>query len=463
MDTVIINKAWCKGCGICVSFCPKDVFTQGEDGVPEVAFAERCNLCGLCELMCPDLAISTGKVWSKAPQTSATRYAAAASWPTPLTAPPRNTNAILMQGNEACVEGAIAAGLRFYAGYPITPASEIAEMFSRRLPPLGSVFIQMEDEIASIAAVIGASMGGMRAMTATSGPGFSLMQENLGYAAATEVPCVIVDVQRAGPSTGLSTGPAQGDVMQARWGTHGDHPIIVLCPSSVSETYWLTARAFTLSERYRVPVILLTDEVVAHMREMVRLPEVVDTQPDQSAAPVNGLYRPYEPLNGDVPPFVPFGRGNRYHITGLHHDYAGFSTERPDEVGPLMERLKQKIDGNVDKIGLVEEDQTADADVVVLSYGISARSARHAVKLARQDGRKAGSLKLLTLWPFPEGQVKSICGRARTVIVPEMNQGQLRLEVERVIGSRSEVIGVNRVDGVPISPEQIAEVIKQVC
>ncbi|TAK35672.1 MAG: 2-oxoacid:acceptor oxidoreductase subunit alpha [Chloroflexota bacterium] len=459
---MIINKAWCKGCGICVSFCPKDVFTQVDDGVPQATFAERCNLCGLCELMCPDLAITTGKVWSRAARRSTSPYAEVASWPTPPGSPDRNDGAILMQGNEACVEGAIAAGIRFYAGYPITPASEIAEMFSRRLPSLGGVFIQMEDEIASIAAVIGASMGGMRAMTATSGPGFSLMQENLGYASAAEVPCVIVDVQRAGPSTGLSTGPAQGDVMQSRWGTHGDHPVIVLAPSSVSETYWLTARAFSLAERYRVPVILLTDEIVAHMRETVHLPDVATLRP-APAAPVGEKYRPYETQGGDVPPFVSFGRGARYHITGLHHDTAGFSTERPDEVGPLMERLKRKIDGHVDEIALVEEDQTADADVVVLSYGISARAARHAVHATRQVGYKAGSLKLLTLWPFPAHQVTQLCSRARAVIVPEMNQGQLRLEVERVIGSRSEVIGVNRVDGVPISPEQIVEVIKQVC
>ncbi len=460
---VFIERAWCKGCNICVAFCPQKVFTEGDGGVPVLAFADRCNLCGLCELMCPDLAISTGKVWSRAPQRLSGSYDDVAPWPALKSVLPRNKDAILLQGNEACVEGALAAGLGFFAGYPITPASEIAEVLSRRLPCLGGVFIQMEDEIASLAAVIGASMGGLRSMTATSGPGFSLMQESLGYAAATEVPCVIVNVQRAGPSTGQPTSPAQGDVMQSRWGTHGDHPIIVLCPSSVSETFWLTARAFPLAERYRVPVVLLTDEVVAHMRETVRLLDAKLPQSGSSTSFVGEKYLPYDLRRGDVPPFVSFGQGVRYHITGLAHDSAGFPTERTDEVGPWRERLKRKIDEHVEDIALVEEEMMADADVAVVAYGISARSGRHAMLAARQDGYKVGLLKLLTLWPFPELHLSSICGKAKAVIVPEMNQGQLRFEVERVIGSRSEVIGINRVDGELIHPEQILEVIRRTC
>jgi 2-oxoglutarate ferredoxin oxidoreductase subunit alpha len=365
-------------------------------------------------------------------------------------------SAVLMQGDEACAEGAIAAGCTFFAGYPITPATEIAEHMARRLPQVGGVFIQMEDEIASISAVIGAAVGGAKAMTATSGPGFSLMQENIGYAAMAEIPCVIVDVQRLGPSTGRPTSPSQGDVMQARWGTHGDHPIIALSPSSVRETFDLTVAAFNFAEKYRTPVILLMDEVVGHMREGVELPDPATIERVERAETLvpPEWYKPYENLPSDIPPLIPFGRGYRYHITGLHHDERGYPTERPDEINPWLERIFRKIQRNLSDILLYEEDGVEGARTLVVAYGAVARSARHAVRMARQRGRKVGFLKLQTIWPFPEEVVELAARNARRVIVPELNLGQLALEVERVVG-RERVRRVNRADGEMIRPSDI--------
>ena len=320
----------------------------------------------------------------------------------------------LLQGNEAIVEGALAAGCRFFAGYPITPATEISEVMSYRLPAVDGTFIQMEDEIASLGAVIGASLAGVKSMTATSGPGFSLMQENLGFACMAEVPCVIVNVMRGGPSTGLPTNVSQGDVMQARWGTHGDHPIIVLAVSTTRDCFDLTVRAFNLSEKYRTPVILLTDEVVAHTREKVVLPapetvEVVDrlrpTVPPE-------WYMPYEDNASGVPPMGIFGDGYRYHVTGLVHDVHGFPTERPDEIVPFMNRLFRKINQHFDDILMVEEEMTDDAEVLVVAYGSVARSARRAVREARERGIKAGLLQLVTLWPFPRRLLSPCCARS---------------------------------------------------
>jgi len=367
-----------------------------------------------------------------------------------------------MQGNEACAEGALVAGCRFFAGYPITPSSEIPEILARKLPIVGGIFIQMEDEIASISAIIGASVGGLKAMTATSGPGFSLMQENIGYAAMTEIPCVIVNVQRAGPSTGLPTSPAQGDVMQARWGTHGDHPIIVLCPSSVQETFELTVTAFNFSEKYRTPVILLMDEIVAHMREKIAIPEPGDVEVIDRLQPhvPPEWYFPYEEAAADVPPLVSFGEGFRYHITGLHHDRAGFPTERQDEINPWLERLFGKIERNVADIALYEEQNTKDARDLVVAYGSTARSAMRAVRLAREHRRKVGFLRPKTIWPFPERALELAAQHARRVIVPEMNLGQLALEVERIVG-RNRVRRVNRADGAMITPEQIMSAIQE--
>jgi 2-oxoglutarate ferredoxin oxidoreductase subunit alpha len=369
-----------------------------------------------------------------------------------------DANIRFMQGNEAVAEGCLAAGLGFYAGYPITPSSEIAEILSRRLPQVGGVFIQMEDEIASIAAVIGASVGGAKATTATSGPGFSLMQENIGYAAATEIPCVIIDVQRAGPSTGLATSPSQGDIMQARWGTHGDHPIIVLYPTSVADAYEQTVRAFNLAERYRTPVILLMDEVLAHMREKVVVPQTVPALNRQEPTVPPEWYFPFE--NGsDVPPLAAFGEGYRYHITGLYHDRAGYPTSRLDEINSWQERLFGKIERNVSDIVQVREENLEDAEVVLVACGVVARAARAAMKKARAEGKKVGLVTPLTIWPFPEQVMRRVASTARTIIVPELNRGQMRLEVERLCRDVTRVWGVNRSDGEMITPQQILRAI----
>jgi 2-oxoglutarate ferredoxin oxidoreductase subunit alpha len=368
----------------------------------------------------------------------------------------------LIQGNHAAALGALAAGCRFFAGYPITPSSEIAEIMSRELPKLGGKFIQMEDEIASIAAVIGASVGGLKAMTATSGPGFSLMQENLGYAVVAEIPCVIVNVMRAGPSTGLPTSPSQGDVMQARWGTHGDHPIIALAPASVREAFDLTVTGFNFAEKYRTPVLLLMDEVVGHMREKVELPdpEAVEIVNREMPSVPPEWYEPFGSPMSDVPPLAPFGEGYRYHITGLLHDPRGFPTERLDEVQPWIERVFRKIDRNLDEIAMWEEDGVEDARTVVVAYGSVARSARQAIKIARaRYGRKVGLLRLKTLWPFPEEAVERVAQNAHRIVVAEMNLGQIALEVERIAG-RGKVLRVGRADGRMVTPDQIVDAMR---
>jgi 2-oxoglutarate ferredoxin oxidoreductase subunit alpha len=368
----------------------------------------------------------------------------------------------LLQGNHASALGALAAGCRFFAGYPITPSSEIAEIMARELPKHGGRFIQMEDEIASIAAVLGASVGGLKAMTATSGPGFSLMQENIGYAIVAEIPCVIVNVMRVGPSTGLPTSPSQGDVMQARWGTHGDHPIIALAPASVREAYDLTARAFNFAEKYRTPVFVLMDEVVGHMREKVELialgaEEIVNRE--MPTVPPE-WYEPFGNPPSDVPPLAPFGEGYRYHITGLLHDPRGFPTSRLDEIQPWIERVFRKIERNLDEIVLWEEDGVEDARVLVVAYGSTARSARQALKIARaRYGRKVGLLRLKTLWPFPEDLVERLAEQVQRVVVAEMNLGQIALEVERIVG-RQRVVRVGRADGQIVTPEQIVDAIR---
>jgi 2-oxoglutarate ferredoxin oxidoreductase subunit alpha len=368
----------------------------------------------------------------------------------------------LMQGNRASALGALAVGCRFFAGYPITPSSEIAEFMSRELPKLGGKFIQMEDEIASIAAVIGGSVGGLKAMTATSGPGFSLMQENIGYAVVTEIPCVIVNVMRTGPSTGLPTSPAQGDVMQARWGTHGDHPIIALAPASVREAFELTVTAFNFAEKFRTPVIVLMDEVVGHMREAVELPQVRPEDIVNREMPTvpPEWYEPFGNPPSDVPPLAPFGEGYRYHITGLLHDSRGFPTSRLDEIQPWVERIFRKIDRHMDEIAMWEADGIEEARTIVVSYGSTARSARQAVKIARaRYGRKVGLLRLKTLWPFPEAAVERACENAQRVIVAEMNLGQMALAVERVVG-RQKVLRIGRADGQIVRPEEIVDAMR---
>lgn len=364
---------------------------------------------------------------------------------------------LLLQGNEACVEGALVAGCRFYAGYPITPSSEIAEILSQKLPQIGGIFIQMEDEIASMGAIIGASLGGVKSMTATSGPGFSLMQENIGFAAIAEVPCVVINVMRGGPSTGLPTSPSQGDVMQARWGTHGDHPIIVLAPSSVQECLDYTIKAFNLSEKYRTPVILLSDEVIGHMREKIRLPdpEAIEVIGRVKPSVPPEWYIPYEENSTGVPPMANFGEGYRYHVTGLVHDIKGFPTAKPNEVRSLLERLHRKIEKNIWDMSYFEEYLPEDTELLIITYGSVARSAKRAVLDARSKGYKVGFLKLITLWPFMEDIVLERTERVRTVLVPEMNMGQVIREVQRLVHDQKKVRGINKIDGTIITPNEI--------
>lgn len=363
----------------------------------------------------------------------------------------------LLQGNEAIVHGALAAGCRFFAGYPITPASEIAEQFSLLLPAYDGTFIQMEDEIASIGAVIGSSLAGVKAMTATSGPGFSLMQENLGFACCAEVPCVITNVMRGGPSTGLPTSPAQGDVQMARWGTHGDHPIIVLAVSSVMDSFTITVKAFNLSEKYRVPVIILSDEVVAHTRECVELPPTKDIRVIDRIKPSvpPEWFTPYEGDARGVPPMAAFGDGYRHHVTGLIHDKKGFPTQNSYEIEAFHLRLSQKITRGFPEIQMTREFFLDDAQVFIIAYGSVARSALSAVQEARQSGIKAGLLQLITLFPFPRVTVSPLLNQCRAVLVPEMNMGQISREVQRVNQTDCRVVKHNRIDGQFITPTEI--------
>jgi len=368
-----------------------------------------------------------------------------------------NPNVKMWQGNVACAEAALAAGCRFFAGYPITPSTEIAEVLSRRLPMLGGNFIQMEDEIAAMGATIGASLGGAKAMTATSGPGFSLKQENIGFAVMAEVPCVIVNVQRGGPSTGLPTHAAQGEVMQSRWGTHGDHPIIVLSPCSVRETYDMTVRAFNLAEKYRTPVILLSDELVGHLTEKVEVPPIeqlgIENRKKPSVKPEK--YLPYELDESDIPAMANFGDGYRYHVTGLAHDETGFPTNNPGKIQVQLERLNRKIDRYRDDIVEIETHYTEDADILVISFGSTARSARRAVINAREKGIKAGLLRLKTIWPFPDREIEEISAPVRKIIVAEMNLGQIAHEVEWATRRSKPVVRVNKINGEPITPNEI--------
>ncbi len=362
-----------------------------------------------------------------------------------------------LQGNHACALGALAAGCRFYAGYPITPSSEIAERMALELPKLGGIFVQMEDEIASMGAVLGASMGGAKAMTATSGPGFSLKQENLGYATAAEIPCVIVNVMRGGPSTGMPTRPAQGDIMQARWGTHGDHAIIVLAPASVREVFEETQRAFELSETLRVPVVVLYDEVVGHLVETVEMPKTASNRPVERkwAQGPRDEFRPYDAPADMVPPMVRPGDGYRAHTTGLTHAESGFPTQDPAAVVRVTARVIDKLAHHAAEIAAYETIEAEDAESLVAAVGISARAAARAVAEARAKGIKAGLFRPITLWPFPEGPFRAAAAKARHVLVPELNLGQLVLEIERILGGAVPAMGLNRVDGDPIEPAEI--------
>ncbi len=369
-----------------------------------------------------------------------------------------------MQGNQACAEGAIAAGVRFFAGYPITPSSEIAENMAKKLPEVGGKFIQMEDEIASMAAVVGASMMGVKSMTATSGPGFSLKQENLGYASMTQIPCVIVNDMRGGPSTGFPTAPSQGDVMQSIWGTHGDHPVIVLAASTVPEAYHNIIKAFNLAEKYMTPVVFLMDEIIAHMREKVTIPskdEIETIERDYPEDPGED-YKPFEPDENNVPRLIPLGEGVRYHFTGLNYDYEGFPNLDPESIDRQMNQLMGKIEDNADDIVEYEEVETEDAEIIVFAYGSPARSARNVVSTLRREGIKVGVFKAVTLHPFPEKRMRELSKKVDRFVVPEMNWGQMIKEVERITGANAGVSQLRRVDTEPITPAQIIEKVKEV-
>jgi 2-oxoglutarate/2-oxoacid ferredoxin oxidoreductase subunit alpha len=372
-----------------------------------------------------------------------------------------NSDVRVLSGNEACAEGALAAGVRFFAGYPITPSTEIAEVMSYRLPQIGGTFIQMEDEIASLAAVIGASLTGTKSMDATSGPGFSLKAENLGLAVMLEVPLLLVDVMRVGPSTGMATMPAQGDVMMARWGTHGDHPIIALAPWSVQECFDLTVKAINFSERFRTPVLLMSDAIIGRMREKLIIPDKIELwERPRPTVPPNE-YLPYKAGPDGVPPMADYGAGYFWYANSSMHNEAGAgATENSAAAKDLMDRLLYNIDRCRDEVVMVQEEMLEDADVAVFAYGSVARTARAAVKAARAQGIKAGLFRPQTLWPFPDREVEALGQRVKHIVVAEMNMGQMVSKVREFAG-RCAVSTVLRYDGRPITPEQILEGVKE--
>jgi 2-oxoglutarate ferredoxin oxidoreductase subunit alpha len=371
------------------------------------------------------------------------------------------TGAHFLDGDQACAEGALAAGARFAAGYPITPSTEIVERYAARIPSVGGAFIQMEDELAASIAILGAAWGGAKAFTVTSGPGFSLMMEHIGLAVMTETPCVFVNVQRGGPSTGLPTLPAQADMMQARWGSHGDYQIIALCPNSPQECFDLTIQAFNWSEQYRVPVMIMMDECVGHMTEKVIIPppaEIGITPRRYTSLPPD-QYLPYQ-SNGDrVPDLAPVGQGYRFHVTGLTHDERGYPAMNPAAQDRLVRRLRDKILRAGPRLSLLDEADTEDAEVVVVSYGITSRVAQRAIEMARDRGVRAGRLRLITVWPFPEARLRELARRVKVFVVPELNLGQIVLEVERVVAGRARVESAPHAGGDVHRPETILDAI----
>jgi 2-oxoglutarate ferredoxin oxidoreductase subunit alpha len=387
-----------------------------------------------------------------------------------MTADPKGvlTGTHFIDGDHACCEGALAAGARFAAGYPITPSTEVVERFSTRIPVVGGVFIQMEDELAASIALQGAVWGGAKAFTVTSGPGFSLMMEHIGFAAMTETPCVFVDVQRGGPSTGLPTLPAQGDMMQARWGSHGDYEMIALCPNSPQECFDLTVRAFNLAEQYRTPVMFMMDECVGHMTEKVVIPpaEKIEVTPRRITSRKPGDFNLFEPTADQVPDMVEAGNGYRFHITGLTHNEKGYPSMTVKSQDKLVKRLASKIRANADKIALNEETDIDNADVVVVAYGITSRVAMRAIQIVRERGYKvnnrkvrAGMFRLITAWPFPDERISQIAGRIRGFVVPELNLGQMCREVQRAAGGQAVTIPVLHAGGTVHDPETIVQAI----
>jgi len=375
------------------------------------------------------------------------------------------TGAHFMDGDHAACEGALAAGARFAAGYPITPSTEVVERFSARAPKVGATFIQMEDELAASIAILGAVWGGVKAFTVTSGPGFSLMMEHIGYAAMTETPCVFIDVQRGGPSTGLPTLPAQADMMQVKWGSHGDYEIIALCPNSPQECFDLTITAFNLSEKYRVPVFVMMDEVVGHMTEKVVIPPAseIEIEPRHFTDKDKSSFQLYAPVGEEqTPEMAKAGDGYHVHVTGLTHDERGYPNMTPEVQDRMVRRLISKIRDNARKICLTETDQVEGAEVVVVSYGITSRVAQRAVELARGQGIKVGSLRLITAWPFPEHLIRELAPKVKGLVVPELNLGQMVREVERAAGGKCPVSFVGHAGGTVHKPDDILKAILEV-
>src|SRR5690242_11448398 len=371
------------------------------------------------------------------------------------------TGTHFLDGDHACCEGALAAGARFAAGYPITPSTEVVERFATRVPVVGGTFIQMEDELAASITLQGAVWGGAKAFTVTSGPGFSLMMEHIGYAAMTETPCVFVDVQRGGPSTGLPTLPAQADMMQARWGSHGDYEIIALCPNSPQECFDLTVKAFNFAEEFRVPVMFMMDEVVGHMTEKVVIPaaEQIEVVPRKHTRKPAEEYLPYR-TNGDmVPEMAHAGEGYKFHVTGLTHDERGYPNMTPQTQDTLVRRLQEKIRTAADHIALFEEENVDDADVIVVSYGITSRVAQRAIDLARAQGLKVGKFRLITVWPFPEKRIQELAKKTKAFVVPELNLGQMVREVDRAAAGQANTYLVPHAGGSVHRPEDIVKAI----
>ncbi|MCD7782150.1 MAG: 2-oxoacid:acceptor oxidoreductase subunit alpha [Methanosphaera sp.] len=369
---------------------------------------------------------------------------------------------LFVQGNEACALGALAAGCRFFAGYPITPSTEIAEIMSKKLPTMGGHFVQMEDEISAIGAIIGASWGGQKVVTATSGPGISLMQENIGYAAMTETPIVLINMQRGSPSTGQPTRSAQADMMQTRWGSHGDYETISLAPSSVQECFDYTVKAFNLAETYRCPVFVMADEIVGHMREKIVIPDEIEIVPRVMPEKTDDIYLPYDAPADGTTPMPSFGQGYDIHVTGLTHDKRGYpSTDSPEVHTELVTRLCNKILSHRSEISNIETEYIDDAEIVLLTYGIPSRSALTAVKQAREKGLKVGYIKLGVVWPFPEEELLELTSNAKRIIVPELNLGQVYLEVDRVLGKHANVELLSKIGGSLHTPTEILEKIME--
>ncbi len=374
------------------------------------------------------------------------------------------TGVHFLDGDHATCEGALAAGDRFAAGYPITPSTEVVERFAARIPTVGGVFIQMEDELAASIAIAGAVWAGAKAFTVTSGPGFSLMMEHIGFAVMTETPCVFVNVQRGGPSTGLPTLPAQADMMQARWGSHGDYEIIALCPNSPQECFDLAIRAFNLAEEFRVPVMLMLDECVGHMTEKVVIPpaEQIEIYPRRHTRLPPEQYKPFATGEDLVPEMAHAGEGYRFHVTGLTHDERGYPSMTAAAQDRLVKRLKRKITQAADRLACYEEEDVDNADVIVVSYGITSRVAQRAVELARARGLRVGRFRLITVWPFPVKRIRELARRIKAFVVPELNLGQISLEVERAAAGQAETRQVPHAGGGVHRPEDILEAIVEV-